>query len=408
MRFALELGDLDALMDLIHKDLRFFNLSNSDSNLLSLWRQNLKWLTISDSLRNASLDLIINHLIQLRKRLLKLGRKHLTSQIQKRHCIDIGDLQEDVLGCNLLPVYQALISEGINTPSFLYPGRQSSMYHLSCIDTFVAEQLFRAGFHKLDSEDENGIRPVGLACRKGDPNLALWFLQHGAVPHESLVRVLFASLSRPNDAVKEIISLCGYPESDDCQCHCSSKGCLPLGILRKSPSKYDLQTDLQLWIQYIPQRSQREAYREACRFEVFERLEMSHTCCTVLRREFGTMPLFYIRQGISADDGCDIREEEQDFAVILDQYLWLFDQLWFEFTGDFRTYWQAWWSAIIMMLPRQDGSKLICDYIPRFSVVAYWHRHCDTQAGFEVIEEYGPHEKLIRWIVSQYSNVGSS
>lgn len=107
------------------------------------------------------------------------------------------------------------------------------------------------------------------------------------------------------------------------------------------------------------------------------------------------------------EDGRDIREEEQDFAVILDRYLCLFDRLWFELTGDFKTYWDAWWSAIAMMLPYPDDSIPMRGHVPSIPVDEYWRRHCDPQAGFD-FTEYGPHERLIRCLVGQYPKVESS
>lgn len=411
IEFALNLGDLDALTDLIHKDLRFFCLSNSQyDNLLTIWAQNWKPKLSKSNACNDSLDLFINHLVRLRKRLLDLARERFTFQTQKRLHIDASSCPEDVSDCSMLQIYQTLISNGVDTPSFLYPGCQSSIYHLPYINTFVAERLFRAGFRKIDFKDKNGVRPITVACTKGDLNLALWYLQHGSVPDERLVWILAASLGEsfphPHHPLKNIIAICGYPESDDCQCHCSSRGCLPSMILQKSFRENALwPIDFQWWIQSIPKGSQREAYREACRFELFERLEISHTCCRFTRE---TSPPNYTKQEFPIDDGCDIREEEQDFAVILDQYLCLFDQLWLEFRGSFKTYWNAWWSAMAMMLPCPVGLPLVCDSIPNFHVDAYWRRHCDTQPGFDFNEDYGPHEKLIRWIIGQYSNVESS
>lgn len=58
-----------------------------------------------------------------------------------------------------------------------------------------------------------------------------------------------------------------------------------------------------------------------------------------------------------------------------------------------------------MMLPCSTPTY---DSIPTFSVDAYWRLHCDTQPGFDLIEGYGPHEKFIRWIVGQHSNVERS
>lgn len=337
IKFALQFGDSDALMDLLHKDPPFLYLDPSDTNLLSDWATNTNGL--SDSARNASLDLIINHLVQLRKRLLDLARKHLTPQLQISLCTDADGRQADAFDCNLFQVYQGLIYEGISMPSFLHPGFQASMYHLSCVDSFMAERLFRAGFHQIDLKNGDGVRPVEVACGVGDLTLTLWYLQHGAVPHESLIWILAAAFwdTQSYDAVKKIISICGYPESDDCQCHCSSKGCLPSMILQKL--RYCAY--LRQWVPCIPKRNRLEAYREGCRLEIFKRLGMSHTCCSFVRLE-GTDSPYYKRQEISRDDGCDIREEEQDFAVILDQYLCLFDQLWLEFSRNFMAFWNAW------------------------------------------------------------------
>lgn len=414
--FAIQLGYSDALIDLLQKDLPFFYPDDSPhADLFSLWPTRTLRLGLSESAQENSLDSIINHLGQLRERLLALAREHLPYELLKQLCIDAGSRQESVLDCALLRLYRTLISRGVNTPSFLYPGSQRSIYHLSQMVTFIAERLFRAGYRHFDIKDENGIRPVEKACMIRDLELALWYLNHGAVPHESLIWILAASLAFlpwSNDDFKEIVSICGYPERDGCRCHCSSKGCLPSTILQKQsrsspfpPS--DFQWWFQWWVQCIPKHSQFEAYKEGCRLEVFERLGMSHTCCKYISSPY-TSPPYCMRQQMPIDDGCDIREEEQDFVIILDQYLCLFDQLWLEFRGRFKTYWNAWWSAMAMMLPPPVSSTLMCDSITGFSVDAYWRRHYNTQTGFDFIEEYGPHEKFIRWIVGQYSNVENS
>ena len=74
--------------------------------------------------------------------------------------------------------------------------------------------------------------------------------------------------------------------NDSCECHCSTKGCLPihkLPVLRKGSVKTwrQIEDDLFSWIEECePSDSQAELYIEAaCRLELFERLGMAHTCC---------------------------------------------------------------------------------------------------------------------------------
>ncbi|OJD38063.1 uncharacterized protein BKCO1_500093 [Diplodia corticola] len=399
--FALELGDMEALKDLIHQDLHFFSgqESSANENLLREWYYQPYYAL--ESARQTSLDIIVNHLVQLRGRLLNLARKHLQPQEQKRLGIHASNRQEDILDGVLLQAYRMLNLTGVRTPSFLYPGCQSSVYHWYwVVNLNIAKRLFLAGFHRLDIKDDNGVRPIELACANGDLDLVAWFLQHGAAAPEQLIWSIAASqfYHGLNAAASvEIISACGYPESDTCRCYCSSKGCLPSTVLlkRKERSWDDKKGTLEEWIRNIPPGFRFQSYREACRLEIFERLGMSHTCCSLIHVH-GAL----VRHEMEMDDQLEISEEERDFSIILNQYMHLFDRLSDSSTSPFTVFWDLWWTAVDMTLPDLYGRNT---FLGRYRC-----RLSETASDLEYIQSYGPHERQIRLVVDQYSNIVGS
>lgn len=89
-------------------------------------------------------------------------------------------------------------------------------------------------------------------------------------------------------------------------------------------------------------------------------------------------------------------EEEDGFSQILDHYMQLFQSLWSAFAHSFQDFWEAWWSAMDILLPcpeTERGSK---------------REGNPTTEYFGPDEGYGPHVDLIRSIVGHHSKFLSS
>lgn len=244
VRLAMEIGDLEALQDLLDADCPFFfDLeAGHETNLLHIWssvdrhRSPLMQPQGTNYSVESCFQLILRHLVQLREQLSTLGQRILPVEQQKRLGITEACVKGTVLDKNALDIYEALETTGFDLHRCLWPGRQASVYHLQEMDTPAAVRLFDLGFHDVDVHDAHVRRPIELACILGKVELILWFLEHGVSPYKQFVWPLARrhSIDVCGDTVYRIISMCGYPEVDHCRCHCSSSGCLPSTILVKS------------------------------------------------------------------------------------------------------------------------------------------------------------------------------
>ena len=149
--------------------------------------------------------------------------------------------------------------------------------------------------------------------------------------------------------------------NDSCECHCSTKGCLPihkLPLLRRGSVKTwkQIQDDLFSWIEECDSlESQAGLYVEAaCRLELFERLGMAHTCCERtplsqgLPRSSAGDKLAEMSQETRRELQAEDATSKEQLDLIMDAFKRAMKSraawpLW--------EFWQWWWKIVDVMLP---------------------------------------------------------
>ena len=139
--------------------------------------------------------------------------------------------------------------------------------------------------------------------------------------------------------------------NDNCKCYCSTNGCLPIHtfpMLHKDTVKTSrqIQDDILSWIEDCnASEPQAKLYIEAaCQLELFERLEMAHTCCRRnLSCNCAAVPQ-ETRTELQAEDA--MSKEHLDLIMIA-----------FKRTMESRVawplweFWNWWWKIVDVILP---------------------------------------------------------
>ena len=152
--------------------------------------------------------------------------------------------------------------------------------------------------------------------------------------------------------------------NDQCKCYCSPNGCLPIhkfSVLHKGSVKTwgQIQDDLFSWIEDCETSgSQAKLYIEAaCQLELFERLEMAHTCC---RRP----PSSKLAE-MSRETRRELQAEDTPSKEQLDLIMNAFKSA-MKSRGAWplREFWKWWWKIIDVILPPplpwERGMRYLC------------------------------------------------
>lgn len=233
-------------------------------------------------------------------------------------------------------VYQTLLQRDIPVPAALDPGPDGSIFHYVA-HTYTEsgynwrglnvlrslEHLFDMGFRDLDHRgrvsgfDSSSTPLEWILTNSNFKNthwapICTWFLRRGASPtfsESSRIRNVLFGIARclgmleegqfaRSEASKPLRLLtryaakrCSPTEPDSCDCFCSSSGCLPLHFLCHShspklgTSRWQCRQSqvfrLWSWIKTceISDQDQKLYLEESVRLELFNRLDMRHTCC---------------------------------------------------------------------------------------------------------------------------------
>lgn len=354
---------------------------------------------------------IIDYIAESRKKLGELARSKLPrSEWGKLGCD--GDVVVDQTAASIVKRLQQL---GVAITRRMLSGRYKTVYHMRYLDSATAEFLYEAGFQDFDVEDEHGCTPLLLCCTgmlhkesldSGDP-LPSWYLEHGVSLHTpvSIGKTTHLHLlarryryylrryhpsnenfPRLAETFRHLASLVNLTSPDDCRCLCSSLGCLPSTILLKAQSIRKNNTKPLDWdskyvylhalfLGNIPHEQLRQIHAAAARLEIFERLDMTHTCCFgVLSRNNGDSII---------EDHEDIRDEEGFLALHLEEWMEVYHHLEEIFSKDFSLFWEAWWDALSKFMPERPWYK-----VPAEGEKAYWAQ--DSSYDYPGITEYGP------------------
>lgn len=216
----------------------------------------------------------------------------------------------------------------------------------------IAEKLLAAGFGKINEYDEHGMTPLMLACCKGNANMAAFLLERGADSSRSHRDALlraghfcfwdggsmwshfdYGHIKDGELNLQEQTKLLG-PAYDiaplvGSRCRCSPEG--------YSPGTSAFQADLGehfcvrrrtfeklLSVLKLCDFDLRQQARSFVRMEIFDRLELTHTCI----RKFPDVRPFH------EHDRLEIEEEEQELYAQLDAFMSDFDKWQENFDGD--------------------------------------------------------------------------
>jgi hypothetical protein len=315
-----------------------------------------------------------------RKRLRELGQIHLKIEPQYNTATN-EDFQIDVGAANL---FFLLKRNGVDMPRSLFPGLQHTMYHIPWISVAVADQLYTHGFLNIDEPNSDGLTPFqfhGWTAWQSNDNFELyyWFLEKGASPYFKNLKypsILFYVAQRVTwletpdlhylKGISRHVDAC---LTDNCKCFCSSSGCLPVPKRFIRPWKFGERDIYVKWFKACGlELDQLELYcQEVCRLEIFERLEMAHTCHR--RRLYPTSQLSKedISEPSSTDEDdvsepfhstkADIREiqaEDEESHQQLKLILKAYSEHRRRFLGTIFEFWDEWWLHIDRILPQSS------------------------------------------------------
>lgn len=139
--------------------------------------------------------------------------------------------------------------------------------------------------------------------------------------------------------------------NDKCKCYCSSNGCLPIhkiSVLHKGSVKTwgQIQDDLFSWIEDCDTSgSQAKLYIEAaCQLELFERLEMAHTCC----RRHPSYKLAEIHRETQMELQAEDTTSKEQLDLIMNAFKSAMKS---RCAWPLREFWKWWWKTIDVILP---------------------------------------------------------
>lgn len=183
----------------------------------------------------------------------------------------------------------------------------------------IFENIYQAGFTEVDEMDESGETPMFKHVRREispapmsssflyPEEVVAWFLKRGASPMTKMegewpsilfylaaIELRMTPRQRSHrykealtkEAVKDFHGI-----GDNCECCCSSFGCLPTHVLLRCELEGEncihqagRLSLLTRWIEEykIGIETQGLLFKETVRLELFERLGMAHTCCRAI------------------------------------------------------------------------------------------------------------------------------
>lgn len=283
------------------------------------------------------INLTVKELLDRRTKVNTLALQHLS----RRQQIKFGISERRVLDDNAEMVFTALVNTTY-IPAELDCCRMGSLYHgleedLSELwETEIFDTLFDAGFTAVDAQDKHGNTPLRniLQCAYKRPTIVriakmamtiAWFLDRGAkcvsIANSNILFFAATAMDHfyspdedtsPEHGEKtEIKNLSDYSmllveciciaaqfetPSDSCECFCSTHGCIPPFDFWRCGNKDNSDEHshchnrlgrrmktLVAWIKLLgtEKTALEQTYSELCRLEIFERLLMKHSCCSV-------------------------------------------------------------------------------------------------------------------------------
>ncbi|KAK1754889.1 hypothetical protein QBC47DRAFT_382070 [Echria macrotheca] len=316
-----------------------------------------------------------------------------------------------ILDAKAPAVYDALASR-VSVPAWLQCCGTTSVYGAPpYLETRHLDILYQAGFRVVDTPDGSGLTPLlhcvsrlrlgnGVMGRVPEPLSVRvsWFLQHGANPiftigecAKTWPTVLFyvtADLSEEalrlsvDSSVKRSLNRAS-DLTDGCKCFCSVEGCIaPFMFWRCRFGAYHAWKEpgvASCRCRHLTRNRMLQRYsvlcnlgdmqmgrtlQALCRLEIFERMGMAHTCCSITREgEWETgFERQYIQQRVTRpdEDRLALQEEDSELASQLDMFMAEYASASAAYDGPVRELWNLWWRVVDMILPPLTWLEACC------------------------------------------------
>ena len=316
-----------------------------------------------------------------RRKLFELAKLTLPAEVWA----DLDVPTDRLLDDRAAEIQRVLIDAGIEIPkSISVPQRRRTVYHADIRSAKQADQLWDAGFRDIDSCDESGRTPLSES-EWYRLEYAQWLLHHGADSGREICDIhkdhcgerkpvagftaLHSMANRFGLGFANLLVNKSYPallldfgellvngdSHDDCHCACSSSGCTPFTILLKTideESCRDFAKDLsepadvrRLLVREIespghpassaPMRS--KIVEKLIRFETFEALQLTHTCCD--------FDFYEVHRQYTPEEVQDIHEEWEELLSqhedLVSEFCHKFQELGGTLVAFFEGYWQT-------------------------------------------------------------------
>ncbi|KAI8625744.1 hypothetical protein F5Y19DRAFT_449398, partial [Xylariaceae sp. FL1651] len=393
-------GDLDILQLLLNID----NMNAvTDEDIMNIFTLPSHFFTkdvVLEALRAMKLR---------RQRLLELA----LTQLPTNEVRELGLVQDILLDSKASKVYDSLLNKGIEVPRALTITYDKPIYHHWAFlqnQTMLHDLAFGIGFKEIDAEYMGRTPLQKLTEEPKDGDTLLWFLSKGARPQiqtrlkwtcgNAFTLALnlsdwfiignyypywFSHAKQSDDTACSILRLCArdceMSVRDGCKCFCSSRGCTPIHCFRratyhacKAPDwfpwkkggeerelyrvpRHELDHVLEAWCYHThrPIEEVHELYEDSCRLELFERLQMVHTCLP-----HGVHTHLEPPEPWSENEIQEIKEEDQDSKDQLDLLMHYYGKSrdihlpHSPRLSDYVEHLAEWWKAVDAILPEID------------------------------------------------------
>jgi ankyrin repeat protein len=332
-----------------------------------------------------------------RRKLFELAKRTLPAEVWA----DLDVPTDRLLDERAAEIQRVLVDADIEIPkSISVPQARGTVYHGPIQSAKQADQLWDAGFKDIDSWDEFGRTPMMNSESYFEMDYSQWLLHHGADPHREiryihddnddkrksvagftalhcvayqlglhLMRFLLPKappallvVDEPSLTFEELLVKGGW--HDDCHCACSSSGCTPFTTLLKAINHENIRScratsekpsELRrLVVHHLespghPASSalmRSKIVENVIRFETFEALQLSHTCCN-----------FHTRGAYRRYTPKDVREIHEDWEELLSKHENLVSQFCHKFQelgGTLMSFLKGYWQTRMEEVLREE------------------------------------------------------
>jgi ankyrin repeat protein len=325
------------------------------------WTQN--WEQVLDILpcEKTIPSFLLSTFQERRRKLFELAKRTLPAEVWA----DLDVPTDRLLDERAAEIQRVLVDADIEIPkSISIPQAHGTVYHGPIQSAKQADQLWDAGFRDIDSWDEFGRTPMMNSGTYFEMEYSQWLLHHGADLHREiryihddnddkrkavagftalhcvayrlglhLMQILppkappaLRVVDEPSLTFEELL-VKGGGWHDDCHCACSSSGCTPFTTLLKAINHENIRScratsekpsELRRLVVHHLESPGHPAssapmwskiVENVIRFETFETLQLSHTCCD-----------FQMYRAYRRYTPKDVREIHEDWEELLSKH----------------------------------------------------------------------------------------